>query len=257
MIATLGLVFLAFPVFALLTRIPWGQFGEIILRPETLQASALSLLTAGISALICVALGTSIALWIGGGTGFWPTLARIAVMVPLVMPPLIGGVALLAFFGQQGILGPALAGAGLRIPFTTLAVIVAQTFVALPFMVITVEAALINSSQEYSRVAAGLGASRATVLRRITLPLLRPAILAGALLCFARALGEYGATALFAGSSPGSTRTITQTIAAAFQGSAYEEELGYSLAGLLVLIALCVVAATGMWRGSSRSSEVM
>jgi molybdate transport system permease protein len=254
-IAGLGLAFLALPVFALLARVPWGEFGAIITKPETLQAAGLSLATAAAAAALCAVLGTSMALWIAELSTRWATITRVFVMVPLVMPPLVAGVALLAVLGQQGLLGPILVAAGIRIPFTSLAVILAQTFVALPFMVITVEAALLAGGPEYSVIASSLGASRSTVLRRITLPLLRPALVAGTLLCFARALGEYGATALFAGSSPGTTRTVTQTIAAAFQGTAYEEQLGYALAGLLVLIAIGVVAATGLWRGSARRQE--
>lgn len=247
-LAVLAVLFLAVPVVAILIRIPWSELALVLTDSATMQAFGLSLGTAFAAAIVCVLLGTSVALWLGGRRTLGATLVRVAVLIPLVLPPLVGGVALLAVFGQHGLFGPALLAASIRVPFTTTAVLLAQVFVALPFMVITVEAALAAGGHDFARTAYGLGASRFFTLRRITLPMLAPAILAGALLSFARALGEYGATSLFAGSAPGVTRTIPQAIAAAFQGTAFAEGTGYAMAGLLVLIAVIVVFAAGLWR---------
>lgn len=247
-LAIIALLFLALPVVAILIRVPWSDLQRILAQPDTLQAFGLSLGTAFSAAVLCAVLGTSLALWLAARRTRWATLIRIIVLVPLVLPPLVGGVALLAVFGQTGLLGPSLIASGIRIPFTTLAVILAQVFVALPFMVITVEAALVAGGQDYSRVARGLGASHFTTLRRVTLPILSPAILAGGLLSFARALGEFGATSLFAGSTPGITRTVPQAVAAAFQGTSFTESAGYAMAGILVFIAVLVVFAAGLWK---------
>jgi molybdate transport system permease protein len=249
-LAVVGCLFLGVPVISLLAHIPWPEFGSLLVQPQTLQAAALSLLTSASAALMCLLCGTALALWLAHSGRISGLIVRVLVFVPLVMPPLIGGVALLSVFGQRGLLGQQLSAWGIYIPFTTAAVILAQAFVALPFMVITVEAALRAGGSRFARVASGLGASPATVLRRVTLPLIRPALIAGTLLCFARAMGEYGATALFAGSSPGTTRTLTQSIAAVFQGTSAEESTGYAMAGILMLLAVAVVFLSGLWQKS-------
>lgn len=251
-LAIVAVLFLALPVAALFLRIPWAQLGTVLADPAALQAFGLSLGTAVTATFVCVLLGTSIALWLGGRRTVGPVLVRVAVLIPLVMPPLVGGVALLAVFGQHGLLGSWLLTLGIRVPFTTPAVVLAQVFVALPFMVIAVEAAIATRGRDYERVASTLGASPFMVLRRITLPLLAPAILAGALLSFARALGEYGATSLFAGSAAGVTRTVPQAIVAALQGASVSIDAGYAMAGMLVLIAALVVLAAGLWRSPLR-----
>lgn len=248
LLSPLAIIFLTVPVVALVLRVPWGSFLELLTQPETLQAAGLSIATSLGAALICVIVGTALALWLSEQQGAWATALRVVVIIPLVLPPLIGGVALLSVFGARSPVGQFLATIGVYIPFSTTAVILAQVFVALPFMVLTVEAALRSRGSAYGRIARELGASPWTVLTRVTLPLVKPAIIAGALLSFARALGEYGATSLFAGSTPGVSRTLPQAIAAAFQGTAYEESTGYVMAGLLVLIAVVVVVISGLWR---------
>lgn len=247
-ITAIAVVFLALPVIALLIRVPWAEFPALMLMPETIQASLLSLGTSAVSALLCVVLGTSIGIWLSERESPVALLVRIAVIVPLVMPPLVGGVALLATFGQHGLLGEALHSVGIRVPFSTSAVILAQVFVALPFMVVTVEAAKRSARRNYAAVARDLGASRWLALTRVTIPLLKAAIIGGFLLCLARALGEYGATSLFAGSAPGITRTLPQAIAGAFQGTSNQESMGYAMSGLLVICAVVIVALSGMWK---------
>src|SRR5690606_15872488 len=147
-----------------------------------------------------------------------------------------GGIALLSLFGRNGLLGEALALGGIRLPFTTAAVIIAQAFVSLPFLVISVEGTLRTVGTRHERVGASLGADRFTVFRRITLPLALPGLAAGTVLCFARALGEFGATALFAGNSPGLTRTMPLAIYTAFNGAGVQEDTAIALSLMLILV---------------------
>jgi molybdate transport system permease protein len=171
------------------------------------------------------------------------------VTVPLVLPPVVGGVALQLALGRSGWIGRWLyEWWGLTVPFTSVAVVVAQTFVALPFVVITVEAALRSADPRFDEVAATLGASRWFTFRRVTLPLLAPGILAGAVLGWARALGEFGATLTFAGSFPGTTRTMPLAIYAELQGGDPQAAVALSV----VLLLLCVAILAGMrerWLG--------
>lgn len=246
--AGIAVAFLVLPVVGLLLRIQWSDFGTVLSSPQVLKAAGISLLSSLLAALCCVVLGTCVALWLASLSGFRATLIRLCVVIPLVMPPVVGGVALMAVFSQSGLLGAPLSALGLPVPKTFLAVILAQIFVALPFMVITVESALRSGHRDYARIGHDLGASASTVFWRITAPLLRPALIAGGLLCMARALGEYGATTLFAGSVEGNTQTLTQVVMGYFQGIISESGVGYALAGLLLLVAILVVLIAGIWR---------
>src|SRR5699024_2036221 len=163
----------------------------------------------------------------------------------------VGGVALLAVLGRTGLFGPALASVGVSIPFTPAAVVFAQTFVAMPFLVISVEGALRSVGTDSERVAAGLGAGRRRVLTRITLPLVAPGLLAGIVLCFARAVGEFGATALLAGNQPGVTQTIPMAIYTAFNGAGVSRQAALALSVLLIATALVVLLAFPAARGGS------
>ena len=250
-VALIAVAFLALPVIALLLRMQWSDLVGALGSAATLKAAGVSLLSALLAALICVVLGTSLALWLATLTGIRATIIRLCVVIPLVMPPVVGGVALMAVFASNGLLGAPLGLFGLSIPKTFAAIILAQIFVALPFMVITVEAALRSGHRDFARIGYELGASSRTVLWRITVPLLRPALIAGALLCMARALGEYGATTLFAGSIEGSTQTLTQVVMSNFQGTISDTGVGYALAGLLLLLAMFVVLLAGLWREPS------
>jgi molybdate transport system permease protein len=210
--ALLALALLVLPLVALVVRAPWGQLPELLGRSEVVQALALSLGTAALSTLIALALGVPLALVLARSVE-WPAVARrllrALITVPLVLPPVVGGVALLLLLGRRGLVGEGLDAAfGLTIPFTTAAVVIAQVFVAMPFLVLAVEGAVRASDRRFEVAAATLGASRLTVFRRVTLPLVAPGIAAGALLCFTRALGEFGATITFAGSFPGVTQTL-------------------------------------------------
>jgi molybdate transport system permease protein len=210
--AAIGIALLGLPLVALVVRAPWSRLPEQLARSEVLQALALSLGTGALSTVIALVLGIPLALVLARSSQ-WPAvprrLLRALVTVPLVLPPVVGGVALLLLLGRRGLIGQWLdAWFGITIPFTTAAVVIAQVFVAMPFLVLAVEGAVRASDRRFEVVAATLGASRWTVFRRVTLPLVAPGIAAGALLCFTRALGEFGATITFAGSFPGVTQTL-------------------------------------------------
>ncbi len=162
-------------------------------------------------------------------------------MLPLVLPPVVGGVALLMAFGRRGLVGQWLyEGFGVQIPFTTSAVVIAEAFVAMPFLIITVEGALRSSDGRLEQAATTLGASRWTVFRRITLPLIAPSIAAGAVLCWARALGEFGATLTFAGSFPGVTRTLPLAVYSALD---VDRSQAIALSVLLLLVSVAILVS--------------
>ena len=207
--AGLALAFLVLPLLALLVRTPWSAVPGLLLTAEVGQALRLSLVCASSATVVCIVLGVPLA-WVLARARFpGRALVRALVTVPLVLPPVVGGVALLLLLGRRGVLGRHLdEWFGISLPFTTPAVVVAEAFVALPFLVVAVEGALRGADRRYEDAAATLGASRLTVFRRVTLPLVLPGVAAGSVLCFARALGEFGATITFAGSFPGVTRTM-------------------------------------------------
>ncbi|MGP6169774.1 ABC transporter permease [Microbacterium sp. A204] len=246
--AAIGAVLLLLPFIALIARLDWSEMATAIVSPEAQQALGLSLLTASIATIICVVLGIPLAMLIARSSAGPAAVLRTLTTLPLVLPPLVGGIALLSLLGRNGLLGGALDVVGIRIPFTTTAVVIAQAFVALPFLVISVEGALRTIDTGHERVAASLGANRMTVFRRVTLPLAAPGILAGTVLCFARALGEFGATALFAGNSPGVTRTMPLAIYTAFNGAGVREDTAIALSLMLILVAIAVLVLMRGWR---------
>ncbi len=218
--ALVGVIFLLLPMAALLIRTPWDEFFGQLTSPAILDALRLSLVTS-LSALVVVfLLGVPLA-WALARVEFpGRSVVRALVIVPLVLPPVVAGVALLSAFGRRGLLGEPLDQAfGITIPFTTTAVVIAHAFVALPFFVLSLEGALRSTNREYDVVAATLGASRWTIFRTVSLPLARSGLLAGLVLAWARALGEFGATITFAGNYPGTTRTLPNAIYTALQVS--------------------------------------
>ena len=238
--AALALAFLVLPLLALLLRAPWQTMPERLLSPGVGSALRLSLVCAGSATLICLVLGVPLA-WVLARASFpGRRLVRALVTVPLVLPPVVGGVALLLLLGRRGVIGQYLdRWFGVTLPFTTPAVIIAEAFVALPFLVIAVEGALRGADRRYEDAAATLGASRWLILRRVTLPLIAPGISAGAVLCFARALGEFGATITFAGSFPGVTRTMPIEVYLALESDP-ETAVVLSLVLLAVSVAVLV-----------------
>jgi molybdate transport system permease protein len=245
--AVLALALLVLPLTALVARVEPATLWSDITSPEALSALRLSLLTGVAATAACVVGGVPLALLIARTGPRTAALLRAIVTVPLVLPPMVGGVALLYLFGRNGWFG----AAGLA--FTTSAVVLAQTFVALPFLVLSVEGALRTSGIDYERTAAALGAGRWTILRRVTLPLAAPGIIAGVVLCFARAIGEFGATALFAGNAPGVTQTMPLAIYTAFNGAGVSQGTAVALALLLLISAIAVLLLVRGWRpGAAR-----
>ncbi|WP_082813029.1 ABC transporter permease [Cellulomonas timonensis] len=251
--AVIGLGLLTLPVLALLVRADWPGVPAAITSPEALSALGLSLRTALAATLLCLLLGVPLAVVLARTSSRVADVVRALVTLPLVLPPTVGGIALLYLLGRRGLVGEQLDLLfGLRIPFTTSAVVIAQAFVALPFLVIAVEGALRSAGDRYEVVAATLGAGRWTVLRRITLPLVGPGLVSGTVLCFARALGEFGATALFAGNSAGVTRTMPLAIYTAFNGAGVTQDSAVALSLLLVAVAVVILVLSRAWRPGGR-----
>jgi len=247
--AIVGLALLVVPLGALVARVDWTTLWADVTSPEAVSALTLSLVTGLVATAVCVVLGVPMALAIARSGPRASAVLRAIVTVPLVLPPMVGGVALLFLFGRTGPVGAALdAWWGIRIPFTTAAVVLAQVFVALPFLVLALEGAIRTSGLEYERTAATLGARRWTILWRVTLPLAAPGLVAGVILCFARAIGEFGATALFAGNAPGVTQTMPLAIYTAFNGSGVGRGPAVALALLLLVAAIAVLLLVRAWR---------
>ena len=238
--ALVGLAFLVLPFAGLLVRAPWSTMVQRVTDPDVLAALWLSLSTATVATLLSLLFGVPLA-WLLARTEFpGRRFVRALVTIPLVIPPVVGGVALLLVLGRNGLIGQYLdAWFGLTLPFTPAAVVIAQVFVAMPFLVISVEGALRGADRRYEEAAATLGASRVTVFTRVTLPMVLPGIGAGAILCWARALGEFGATLTFAGNFPGTTQTMPLAVYMAMQR---DPEAAIVLSLVLLLVSLAVLA---------------
>jgi molybdate transport system permease protein len=236
-----GLAFLTLPVIGLLVRTPWSRLTQDIAATDTWTALRLSLECATAATGVSLVLGVPLA-WLLARTE-WPgrRIARTLVAVPLVLPPVVGGLALLLVFGRDGILGEYLdRWFGITLPFTTAGVVMAETFVALPFLVISVETALLGLDASLEEAAATSGAGRWQIFRWITLPNLLPAIGAGAVLSWARAIGEFGATITFAGDFPGTTQTMPLAVYLAFQN---DPQSAIVLSVVLLVVSVALLAA--------------
>ena len=238
--AAAGVAFLLLPLAGLLVRAPWSTLPARLAEPQVLEALRLSLVTATAATAVCLFLGVPLA-WVLARVQFrGRRVLRALITVPLVLPPVVGGVALLLALGRNGLIGRHLdAWFGLTFPFTTAGVVLAQIFVALPFLVISVEGALRATDPRYEEAASTLGASRWTVFRRVTLPLIAPGVLAGGVLCWARALGEFGATITFAGNFPGRTQTMPLAVYLALET---DPDAALVLSLVLLLVSLTVLA---------------
>ncbi|GGL88811.1 ABC transporter permease [Nakamurella endophytica] len=248
--AVLAVLFLLAPLAALVVRADWPRLPGAVTSGPALRALWLSLRCGLAATALCLLLGVPLALVLARRDGPALRALRALVTLPLVLPPMVGGIALLYLLGRNGLLGRVLLDAwGVRIPFTTAAVVLAEAFVALPFLVIALEGALRTAGTGYEGVAATLGAGRWTVFRRVTLPLVGPGLLSGTVLCFARALGEFGATALFAGNYDGTTRTMPLLIYTAFNGGGADQDAAVALSLLLMAVAAVVLLLVRPWRG--------
>jgi molybdate transport system permease protein len=238
--AVLAALFLLVPLAGLLVRAPWLGLPRILADSQVLDALRLSLVCASAATALSLVFGVPLAWVLARSRVRGISVLRALVTLPLVLPPVVGGVALLLAFGRQGILGRTLdEWTGITLPFTTAGVIVAETFVAMPFLIITVEGAFRASDRGFEEAAATLGASRLTVFRTVTIPLIAPSLLAGAVLCWARALGEFGATITFAGNFPGRTQTMPLAVYVALES---DPEAAVALSLVLLVVSIAVLA---------------
>ena len=250
--AVLGAAFVLFPLVAMVSRVDWAHFGDLVTSESARDALWLSLRTSTASTVACVLLGVPMATVLARTDFRGQSLLRSLVLLPLVIPPVVSGIALLYTFGRRGLLGHTLDVLGIEVAFTTAAVVMAQTFVALPFLVISLEGSLRTAGQRYEVVAATLGARPSTVFRRVTLPLVLPGLLSGAVLAFARSLGEFGATITFAGSLQGTTATLPIQI---YLERVTDPDAAVALSLVLVVVAVVVIAP--MSRQGARGRSVL
>lgn len=208
-LAGVAIAFFAAPFVGLIARVPWSAVGRVAADDSVRQALVLSLQTSLVTMVVSTVFGVPLA-WLLARVGFpGRSFVRALATLSMVLPPVVGGVALFFSFGRRGLFGQYLdTWFGIQLPFSTPAVVMAQTFVAMPFLVLTVEAALRQVDRRFEDAARTLGATRWYVFRRVTLPSIRPALIAGMVLAWARALGEFGATITFAGNLPGTTQTM-------------------------------------------------
>ena len=243
--AAAGALFVIVPLVAILLEIDWANFIALVTSESSRAALLLSLETAGASTAVCVLIGVPMAVVLARGRFPGQSVLRALVLLPLVLPPVVGGIALLYTFGRQGLLGQYLELFGLRIAFSTTAVVLAQSFVSLPFLVVSLEGAMRSAGNQYENIAATLGARPTTVLRTVTLPLVLPGLMSGAVLAFARSLGEFGATLTFAGSLQGVTRTLPLEI---YLQRETDPEAAVALSLLLIVVAGIIVIASASRR---------
>jgi molybdate transport system permease protein len=235
-------LFLGLPLAGLLLRAPWSSLFRLLSSTNALTALRLSLVTATIATALATVVGLPLALVIARSNGPLAGVVRNLVTVPLVLPPVVGGVALFLAFGRRGFLGRYLdEWFGITIPFTAAAVVLAELFVSMPFLVITVAGAMQLTPPGQLEAAATLGAGPGRILRTVTLPSIRPALISGVVLCWARAIGEFGATITFAGSFPGRTKTMPIVINEQLQ---QEPEAAVALS--VVLLGVTVAVLVGL-----------
>jgi molybdate transport system permease protein len=239
--AALAVGFLAVPLLGLLEQAPWRHLVAELGSPSVLQALRLSLVCSLGALAVSLLLGVPLAFLLARVDFPGRDLVRALTTLPMVLPPVVGGVALLLAFGRRGLAGQWLDRAfGITLPFTTTGAILAEAFVAMPFLVITCEAGLRAMDRRFEDAAATLGAGRWTTFRRVTLPLTGPSLAAGAALCWARALGEFGATITFAGNLPGTTQTMPLAVYLALEND-LQAAIALSLVLLAVSLAVLVV----------------
>ncbi len=248
--AGLAVLFFALPFVGLVSRMPWSQVGRTIDNASSLTALRLSVECSTAAALLSLVFGVPLA-WLLGRVRFPGRSAlRALCTLSMVLPPVVGGVALFFALGRTGFVGRYLdRWFGIRLPFSTAAVVIAQTFVAMPFLVLTVESALRQADRRYEDAARTLGASTWYTFRRVTLPTVRPALAAGAVLAWARALGEFGATVTFAGNFPGRTQTMPLAVYLALESN---PDQAIVLSVLMVVVSFGVlIALRDRWLGQA------
>jgi molybdate transport system permease protein len=239
-LATLGALLFFVPLAALLWRAPWSAVWSTLSSHDALTALRLSLVTSLASVGIAIVLGVPLA-WVQARVAYpGRRIVRAVTILPMVLPPVVGGIALLLAFGRRGLVGQPLDHVGVHLPFHVLGAIAAETFVAMPFLVLTVEAAFRSADRRFEDAARTLGASRLSVFRRVTLPAIRPSLIAGAVLCWARALGEFGATITFAGNAAGRTQTLPLFVYIKLEEGSTDAAIMLSLVLLAVSLVVLV-----------------
>ena len=246
-LAALGIAFFVLPLLGLIARTPWGDAASELVSPASLDALRLSLVASLSATAVALLLGVPLA-WLYARVEFpGRAVLRALTTLPMVLPPVVGGIALLLAFGRRGLLGGLLSDIGITLPFTTAGAVMAETFVAMPFLVLTVEAGLRSMDRRYEDAARTLGAGRWKVFWRVTMPLIAPSLLAGAVLCWARALGEFGATITFAGNFPGVTQTMPLAVYLLLES---DPQASFVLSLLLLAISVAVlVGLRHRWLG--------
>ncbi len=234
-LAAMGALFVTLPLVALLVRTPWSDLSGSLSRSGAWTALRVSLVVSLAAAALSVLLGVPLAFVLARSRVPGRALLRAVALLPLVLPPVVGGIALLAALGRSGMIGRLLAHAGIQLTFTTAGAVLATAFVSMPLVVLATEAGLRAIPPGFEEAARASGASRLYTLRRVTLPMLRPQIVAGAVLAWARALGEFGATITFAGNLPGRTQTLPLAVFVAQQN-----DLGGAVATSLILVAVSI-----------------
>jgi len=253
-VAGVAVVFFALPFIGLLWRVPWSDAWSLLTTDSSLTALRLSMVTSVSATAVSFVLGVPLA-WVLARYGFpGRRLVRALCLLSLVLPPVVGGVALFTAYGRRGMLGdPLFDWFGIRLPFSTAGVVLAQTFIAMPFLVLTVEAALRSLDRSDEDAARSLGASKWTTFRRVSLPAVRPALVAGAVLAWARALGEFGATITFAGNFPGRTQTVPLSVYLAL-----ENDRGQALVLSVLMIAVSFIVLLSLrdrWLGTTHEAS--
>ena len=238
--AGLGALIFLVPLIGLLWRAPWSSMWSTVSSHDARTALRLSLTTSLASTAIAVVLGVPLA-WVQARVEYpGRRVVRAMTLLPMVLPPVVGGIALLLALGKRGVVGRYLDHAGVHLPFHVGGAILAETFVAMPFLVLTVEAAFRSADRRYEDAARTLGASRLHVFRRVTLPMIRPSLVAGAVLCWARALGEFGATITFAGNTQGKTQTLPLFVYIKLEEGNNDAAIVLSLVLLAISLAVLV-----------------
>ena len=237
----LAIVFLVVPLLALIADAPWSAFPGILSSPAALDALRLSLVTSVLATVVATLVGAPLAWLLARDSLPGTRLIRALVIVPLLLPPVVSGVALLSAFGRRGVVGgPLYDATGWQFPFSTAGVVLAGTFVAMPFLVITLEGAFRSQDREIEEAAAVDGATSRTIFLRITLPMVLPALLAGITLTWARAIGEFGATITFAGNLEGTTQTMPLAVYTALES---DRDAAVALSIMLLTVAVAILVS--------------
>lgn len=245
-LAGVAAVFVALPVVGVAVRMPWSSARSLVTSPVVVRAAVVSLETSVIAALLTAAAGIPLA-WVLARSGSWVArVVRPVVVVPMILPPVVAGIALLSVFGRNGIIGgPLHEWWGVTVPFTPVAVVLSQAFVSMPFLVLAVESSFRQLDTGLEDAARTLGASPARIFATVALPAARPAVLAGVVLAWARSVGEFGASITFAGSFPGRTQTLPMSV---YELVAVDYDAALAVSFAMVLVSVAVVAGLrGRW----------